>query len=82
MLGCVALFALGGALAGASRSMNMLIAARGKCDANIFHPYQLHALDIVIQGAGSGGMLTLSQINLSDLVTLQERGAYNGLFGL
>ncbi|KAI0730581.1 Mfs1.2 [Earliella scabrosa] len=64
MLGCVALFALGGALAGAAQSMNMLIAAR------------------VVQGAGAGGMLTISQIILSDLVTLQERGMYNGLFGL
>ncbi|KAI0352111.1 Mfs1.1 [Trametes cingulata] len=36
----------------------------------------------VVHGAGSGGILTLSQIILSDLVTLQERGAYNGLFGL
>ena len=34
MLGCVALFALGGALAGAAQSMNMLIAARGTCHAN------------------------------------------------
>ncbi|EIN09177.1 Mfs1.2 [Punctularia strigosozonata HHB-11173 SS5] len=63
-LGCLFLFALGGALAGASQSMNMLIAAR------------------VVQGAGAGGILTLSQIILSDLVTLQERGTYNGLFGL
>lgn len=36
----------------------------------------------VVQGAGAGGMLTLSQIILSDLVSLQERGTYNGLLGL
>ncbi|KAI0766215.1 major facilitator superfamily domain-containing protein [Trametes elegans] len=35
-----------------------------------------------VHGAGTGGILTLSQIILSDLVTLQERGTYNGLFGL
>ncbi|KAI0746387.1 Mfs1.2 [Daedaleopsis nitida] len=64
MLASVALFALGGALAGAAQSMNMLIGAR------------------VAQGAGAGGILTLSQIILSDLVSLQERGLYSGLFGL
>ena len=36
----------------------------------------------VVQGAGAGTILTLSQIILSDLVTLQERGTYNGLIGL
>ncbi|KAL1937275.1 hypothetical protein VTO73DRAFT_13884 [Trametes versicolor] len=35
-----------------------------------------------VHGAGTGGILTLSQIILSDMVTLQERGTYNGLFGL
>ncbi|KAH9859176.1 Mfs1.1 [Lenzites betulinus] len=35
-----------------------------------------------VHGAGTGGILTLCQIILSDMVTLEERGAYNGLFGL
>ncbi|OSC99153.1 Mfs1.1 [Trametes coccinea BRFM310] len=35
-----------------------------------------------VHGAGAGGITTLSQIILSDLVTLRERGTYNGLFGL
>ena len=35
-----------------------------------------------IHGAGAGGILSSTQIILSDLVTLQERGAYNGLIGL
>ncbi|KAI0047422.1 MFS general substrate transporter [Auriscalpium vulgare] len=35
-----------------------------------------------LQGAGAGGIYALTQIVLSDLVTLEERGAYNGLFGL
>ncbi|KAJ7463436.1 major facilitator superfamily domain-containing protein [Mycena galericulata] len=35
-----------------------------------------------VQGAGAGGVFSLTQIILSDLVTLQERGKYNGLFGL
>ncbi|TCD68656.1 hypothetical protein EIP91_010177 [Steccherinum ochraceum] len=35
-----------------------------------------------LQGAGSGGINSLTQIILSDLVTLEERGKYNGLFGM
>ncbi|KAJ7104120.1 Mfs1.2 [Mycena belliarum] len=36
----------------------------------------------IIQGAGAGGIFSLTQIILSDLVSLDERGKYNGLFGL
>ncbi|OSD02317.1 MFS general substrate transporter [Trametes coccinea BRFM310] len=35
-----------------------------------------------IQGLGGGGIQSLSAIILADLVTLQERGLYAGLFGL
>ena len=35
-----------------------------------------------IQGLGSGGIQTLTSIILADLVTLQERGVYVGLYGL
>ena len=35
-----------------------------------------------IQGFGGGGIQSLTGIILADLVTLQERGPYVGLFGL
>ena len=35
----------------------------------------------VIQGVGGGGILSLPSIVLSDMVSLQERGLYNGLLG-
>jgi len=35
-----------------------------------------------LQGAGAGGIISLTQIILSDLVTLEERGKYTGLTGL
>jgi predicted MFS family arabinose efflux permease len=35
-----------------------------------------------IQGFGGGGIQSLTGIILADLVTLQERGLYGGLFGL
>ena len=35
-----------------------------------------------IQGLGGGGIQSLTNIILADLVTLQERGLYIGLYGL
>ncbi|PPQ80060.1 hypothetical protein CVT25_001489 [Psilocybe cyanescens] len=35
-----------------------------------------------IQGLGGGGILSLTNIILADLVPLQERGVYNGLIGV
>jgi len=35
-----------------------------------------------IQGIGGGGILSLSSIVMADLVPLEERGLYGGLFGL
>ncbi|KAI0751912.1 Mfs1.1 [Daedaleopsis nitida] len=35
-----------------------------------------------LHGVGSGGIFSSYQIILSDIVTLQERGTYNGIFGL
>ncbi|KAF7794865.1 hypothetical protein EIP86_006007, partial [Pleurotus ostreatoroseus] len=34
-----------------------------------------------VQGAGGGGILALGSIILSDLVSLKERGLYNGVIG-
>ncbi|KAF8314987.1 MFS general substrate transporter [Clavulina sp. PMI_390] len=63
MLGSIALFALGSALAGAAQSMNMLVAARA------------------VQGAGGGGILTLTEIIIADMVPLRDRGKYTGFIG-
>ncbi|EAU87380.2 MFS multidrug transporter [Coprinopsis cinerea okayama7 len=35
-----------------------------------------------IQGIGGGAIISLASIVISDLVTLQERGTYNGLLGM
>ncbi|KAI0343447.1 MFS general substrate transporter [Trametopsis cervina] len=35
-----------------------------------------------VQGAGGGGILSLGSIIVSDMVTLQERGTYNGFIGM
>ena len=35
-----------------------------------------------VQGLGGGGIQSLTGIILADLVTLQDRGAYAGLYGL
>ncbi|KAJ7578651.1 Mfs1.2 [Mycena floridula] len=36
----------------------------------------------VVQGLGGSGILSLTSIIVSDLVSLQERGSYNGIIGL
>ncbi|KAF8529299.1 MFS general substrate transporter [Hysterangium stoloniferum] len=36
----------------------------------------------IIQGVGGGGILSFSAIVLADLVSLEERGLYGGIFGL
>lgn len=35
-----------------------------------------------IQGLGGGGLASISQIVMSDIVSLQERGKFNGLLGM
>ena len=42
------------------------------------HPIQNMS---AVQGAGAGGILALTEIILSDLVPLNERGAYQGMIG-
>ena len=37
---------------------------------------------IAVQGIGAGGIMSLTQIILSDIVPLQERGTFNGLVGV
>ncbi|KAH8078743.1 iron permease [Cristinia sonorae] len=64
MMGCIILFSLGSALAGAAKNMDMMIAAR------------------TVQGLGGGGISTVCQIVIADLVPLSERGLYQGFIGL
>lgn len=42
---------------------------------NVSHPTS------AVQGSGAGGILALTEIILSDLVPLHERGMYQGLLG-
>ncbi|KAG8870907.1 hypothetical protein FRB97_009266 [Tulasnella sp. 331] len=61
ILGSLGFFAMGSAISGSSRSMNMLIAGR------------------TVQGLGGGGILSLSEIIISDMVPLRQRGMFLGL---
>ena len=36
----------------------------------------------VVQGIGAGGIASLTQIIISDLVPLKERGSFNGLIAM
>ena len=61
MLGALGLFALGSALCGAAQSMAWLIAARSKFYVSVFGGRSLISL-IAIQGAGGGGIQSLTGI--------------------
>ncbi|KAF8313800.1 MFS general substrate transporter [Clavulina sp. PMI_390] len=74
MLASIATFAAGAAISGAARSMNMLIAARVYRLSNSL-------LWTAIQGAGGGGILTMSEIIVADIVPLRERGKYEAILG-
>ncbi|KAJ7629491.1 iron permease [Mycena polygramma] len=64
LLSSLVLFAVGSAVCGAAKEMNMLIAGR------------------TIQGLGGGGIISLTQIIVADLVSLRERGSFNGLISM
>lgn len=64
--------------------MNMLIGGRSE----FLHPKMIIQVGAhlirklsAVQGVGAGGILALSEIILSDLVPLHERGVYQGMIG-
>ena len=80
-LGQIFLFALGSALCGAATSLNFLIAGRGSYK-NPRIRFVIDVPPLVVQGLGAGGIAASTQIIISDLVPLQERGPYNGLIAM
>ena len=89
MLGALVLFVLGSALCGSAQSMTWLIAARGefssppsRCMRNTFRYAKLRDTNTVIQGLGAGGLQSIPNIIVGDLVPLSERGTFQGMIGL
>ncbi|KAJ3489538.1 hypothetical protein NLI96_g2074 [Meripilus lineatus] len=86
-LACTAFIPLGGDMAEAfGRPPAMLVAliifALGSalCGSARSLPWLIGAR--TVQGIGGGGLLSVPQIVLADLVPLRQRGAYNGLISL
>lgn len=85
MLLALLVFALGSALCGAAQSMKWLIAARGKSAPFVPEVQMLTVyspLSTVVQGLGGGGLISIPNIIVSDLVPLHERGAFQSILGL
>jgi len=84
MLASLFIFAVGGAMGGAAPNMRVLIVARSKWNSAEAMVYLIitGCLATAIQGIGGGGIASLTQIILSDLVPLQERGIFSSLIGM
>ena len=76
------MFALGSALCGSAQNMTWLIAARGKTPfpnaSSLYHDERF----LVVQGVGAGGLQSVPNIIIADLVPLAERGSFQGLVGV
>jgi MFS family permease len=81
MLVSLFIFAVGSAICGAAPSINVLILGRSMlyvyCGSELLTTHYS-----AIQGVGGGGLASISQIVMSDIVSLEERGKFNGLLGL
>ena len=89
MLGALVLFVLGSALCGSAQSMTWLIAARGafssslsRCMRKMFRYAKFNGVVTVVQGLGAGGLQSIPNIIVGDLVPLSERGTFQGMIGL
>ena len=85
MLVAVGLFFVGSAICGAAQSMGMLIAGRSEhtglsLGERVVIAVLIEFFCIALQGIGGGAILNLSEIIVSDLVPLAERGTYIGAF--
>ena len=85
MLVAVGLFFVGSAICGAAQSMGMLIAGRSEhiglsLGERVVIAVLIEFFCTALQGIGGGAILNLSEIIVSDLVPLAERGTYIGAF--
>jgi MFS family permease len=82
MVVVLSIFIAGSAICGAAQNMNMLIAGRSKL-SSLLRPrtFQTYDISIALQGMGSGGILSMTEIIVADLVPLRERGVYIGIMG-
>jgi MFS family permease len=76
-------FMVGSAVSGAAQNMNMLIAGRSTSLSPLLDivSFELTSNFPAIQGMGSGGILSMTEIITADMVPLRERGLYVGIIG-
>ncbi|MDI4664958.1 MFS transporter [Xanthobacter autotrophicus] len=62
-------------------SVAVLLFLAGSAFCGVAQSMNQLILGRAIQGLGAGGLMTLTQITMSDLVSPRRRGSYQGLFG-
>lgn len=83
LVGSMTIFLIGSILCAVSQNIDMLIAFRVFMGLFKFSSWTVLTLQILgaFQGVGGGGVLTTVQAVVSDVVTLQKRGTYEGILG-
>lgn len=77
VLGSLIFFAVGSAISATAQNMNMLIAGRSKSlRASVKNSAKPMSLPSALQGIGGGGILSLTEIIVADLVPLRLRGPF------
>jgi MFS family permease len=83
MLLALLLVCAGSAICGAAANMPVLIAGRGTCIVLSCRSMLLFNLSIpAIQGFGGGGVTAATVIIVADMVSLRERGMFEGYLSM
>jgi MFS family permease len=86
MLLALLFFALGSVVCGSAHNLNIFILGRGTYEPHLTLAFPLTRTRtpalLAFQGVGAGGIIVIGQIIIGDLVPLQERGNFNGIFAV
>lgn len=85
-LASLTLFCAGSAICGASHNVPMMLLGRSASRPGVKRNHEPNIVSLfkrpAIQGLGDGGIISLSEIVVADLVPLSERGKWEGVLGV
>lgn len=81
MISILAIFSVGSALCGAASSRSVFLLGRSTSFDTLILDMSSN-MPTAVQGMGGGGIASLANLIVADLVPLSERGKYNALLGV